>query len=177
MKELDSEDNCLKGMEENETNEKEIVTQGAAYLNKNSIYKAESDENANLYSSNVFNWIRRNSAVTGLIEFYIEEYENKKVSIKSWQKELLKALCSILVLCTFALVFSMIYAATNKTVCNMFEVVLPALIAFLSSLLSLLGIAFKYVFPIKEDETMAKIITSVITNDVKGQEVHKGYKK
>lgn len=113
--------------------------------------------------------MERDQEITELLKRYVEGYEYKVKSAK-WYKGIITGLC-----CTIVLGFSIVLGI--KLIGTDFSTVqatglaemIAVCITFLSSVIGILTIITKYVFPEKEEEYITRIVEIIQTNDLENK--------
>ena len=113
----------------------------------------------------------RDKKITELLQLYVDAYNYKNKSNK-WYKGILFGICSVILLAftvTLIVVIAKFGGSPNEKSIDSIVQLVTVCITFLTLIVGILKIITKYVFPVKDEEYITRIVEMIQNNDLENK--------
>lgn len=111
-------------------------------------------------------FVKRNKSLTGLLDDYIDNRNDRVKENKLCKRVIFWVFISIFVLLTVAVIYIFTKTDINESNISVITSLVTVAATYLTSILSIINIISKYLFPIDEEKDTIEMIKTVIGNDV-----------
>lgn len=112
----------------------------------------------------------RNEKLTGLLEHYIKNYDEKTVENRRYKEMLFNTFVGLFILLTFGIFVVFIRTDLNEVTVPLAVSLISVGATYVGSIFVVYEIMFRYLFPVDEEKDMITMIKTVIDNDLKLEE-------
>lgn len=116
-------------------------------------------------------FVARNKELTSLLSGYIAQREKRVRTNSFFKKFLFWTFIGLLILLTLTIIIVFIKVDYNNMDVSSIVSLLSVVATYLTSILSIFKIMSKYLFPADEEKDTITMITSVLSNDLKVEEI------